>query len=51
LQTDEDGKRSAFSLSAPLESGHEPEQAFCCCTNGQAGEDVARPMSEEDDPR
>jgi hypothetical protein len=37
--------------SAPPESSHKPEQAFCCCTNGQAGEDVARPMSEENDPR
>jgi hypothetical protein len=51
MQTDEESKRSELSSSAPLESSHAPEQAFQRCSEGEAGDDVARPMSKEDDPR
>jgi hypothetical protein len=37
--------------SARSEAGHEPEQALHDCTDGQAHDDIARPMCEEDDPR
>jgi hypothetical protein len=45
LQTDEESKRSELSSSAPLESSHAPEQAFQRYSDGEAGDDIARPMS------
>jgi len=42
LQTDEESKRSELSPSAPLESSHAPEQAFERCSDGEAGDDIAR---------
>jgi len=48
LQTDEESKRSELSSSAPLESSHAPEQAFQRCSNGEAGDDIARPQDGPD---
>jgi hypothetical protein len=38
-------------LVSASESSHEPEQALYRCSNGETGDDIARPMSEEDDRR